>query len=182
MKRRYLTKEEIARLLEIVSADKTSYRDFCMISLAFWHGLRVSELISLTLDDYDPLSHRLHIHRLKGGFSTTHPLHPSGNTLLNRWLSERERWPGHELRWLFLSRQGGRMSRQRFYQLLRHYGKVACLPLSISPHMLRHACGYALAERGKDTRLIQDYLGHRNIRHTVLYTAANAERFMNAWR
>ncbi|WP_279616106.1 tyrosine-type recombinase/integrase [Kosakonia oryziphila] len=47
--------------------------------------------------------------------------------------------------------------------------------------MLRHACGYALAELGNDTRLIQDYLGHRNIQHTVLYTAANSARFKNAW-
>lgn len=47
--------------------------------------------------------------------------------------------------------------------------------------MLRHACGYELAERGADTRLIQDYLGHRNIRHTVRYTASNAARFAGLW-
>ncbi|WP_275284819.1 tyrosine-type recombinase/integrase, partial [Escherichia coli] len=50
-----------------------------------------------------------------------------------------------------------------------------------APHMLRHACGYELAERGADTRLIQDYLGHRNIRHTVRYTASNAARFAGLW-
>ncbi len=152
-----------------------------MISLAFWHGLRVSELVSLRLDDYDPLSQRIFIRRLKGGFSTTHPLHPDGGSVLQRWLNERQRWPGHQQRWLFLSRQGGRLSRQRFYQLFRTYGVIAKLPLAIHPHMLRHACGFELAERGNDTRLIQDYLGHRNIRHTVLYTAANADRFMSAW-
>lgn len=48
--------------------------------------------------------------------------------------------------------------------------------------MLRHACGYALADNGADTRLIQDYLGHRNIRHTVRYTASNAARFEGIWR
>ncbi|WP_273831274.1 tyrosine-type recombinase/integrase, partial [Serratia bockelmannii] len=65
--------------------------------------------------------------------------------------------------WLFLSQRGTRLSRQRFYQLLRRYGERAGLPLPLHPHMLRHACGYNLAERGNDTRLIQDYLGHRNI-------------------
>ena len=137
--------------------------------------------MSLRLEDYDPLSQRIHIHRLKGGFSTIHPLQAEENTLLQCWLQERRRWPDQEQQWLFLSRQGGKLSRQRFYQLLRTYGQAAQLPVPIHPHMLRHACGFALADRGNDTRLIQDYLGHRNIRHTVLYTAANALRFINAW-
>ncbi|ECZ4168724.1 tyrosine-type recombinase/integrase, partial [Salmonella enterica] len=56
------------------------------------------------------------------------------------------------------------------------------ISVNIHPHMLRHACGYALANQGMDTRLIQDYLGHRNIRHTVLYTASNVERFRKVWQ
>ena len=50
------------------------------------------------------------------------------------------------------------------------------------PHMLRHACGFALADQGADTRLIQDFLGHRNIQHTVMYTATNPARFERLWR
>lgn len=106
---------------------------------------------------------------------------PEENLVLQAWLVERQRFTGSHLPWLFLSQRGTRLSRQRFYQLLRHYGICVNLPLPLHPHMLRHACGYSLAERGNDTRLIQDYLGHRNIRHTVLYTAANAARFNNAW-
>lgn len=101
--------------------------------------------------------------------------------VLQQWMGERRHYPGNPLPWLFLSQQGKRLSRQRFYQLLRRYGHRANLPLPLHPHMLRHACGYNLAERGNDTRLIQDYLGHRNIRHTVIYTAANAARFNNIW-
>ncbi|ECH5906058.1 tyrosine-type recombinase/integrase, partial [Salmonella enterica] len=56
------------------------------------------------------------------------------------------------------------------------------LGLAIHPHMLRHACGYALANQGLDTRLIQDYLGHRNISHTVRYTASNPDRFKKVWQ
>jgi Phage integrase family len=58
--------------------------------------------------------------------------------------------------------------------LMQTYSKAASLPLLAHPHMLRHACGFALADQGADTRLIQDYLGHRNIQHTVKYTATSA--------
>jgi type 1 fimbriae regulatory protein FimB len=65
---------------------------------------------------------------------------------------------------------------------LRNYSKAAALPLLAHPHMLRHACGFALADQGGDTRLIQDYLGRRNIQHTVKYTATNPTRFEKRWR
>jgi site-specific recombinase XerD len=66
--------------------------------------------------------------------------------------------------------------------LLRKFSTPASLPLLTYPHMLRHACGFALADQGADTRLIQDYLGHRNIQHTVKYTATNPARFEKLWR
>ena len=66
--------------------------------------------------------------------------------------------------------------------LLAKLSAAAELPLRAHPHMLRHACGFALADQGADTRLIQDYLGHRNIQHTVRYTAANPVRFERLWR
>lgn len=53
--------------------------------------------------------------------------------------------------------------------------------MQVRPHMLRYSCGYALADLGKDTRLIQDYLGHRNISHTLGYTASNLKRFNKIW-
>jgi type 1 fimbriae regulatory protein FimB len=65
---------------------------------------------------------------------------------------------------------------------LRKYSAAASLPLLAHPHMLRHACGFALGDQGADTRLIQDYLGHRNIQHTVRYTATNPARFEKLWR
>ncbi|MCT4737232.1 tyrosine-type DNA invertase [Raoultella ornithinolytica] len=181
MKRKYLSGSEISLLLQTVLTSSPSLRDYCMILMAFVHGLRVSELISMRLEDYEPLSMRLHVRRLKGGFSTIHPLLPDENITLQRWLNERKNWSGNTLPWMFLSQRGENMSRQRFYQLLRRYGEKAGLPVRVHPHMLRHACGFELAERGNDTRLIQDYLGHRNIRHTVRYTAANSARFSSAW-
>jgi site-specific recombinase XerD len=72
------------------------------------------------------------------------------------------------------------LSRKTAWAAIRNCGKLAGLPLPIHPHMLRHACGYALADQGADTRLIQDYLGHRNIQHTVIYTAANPAILVSA--
>ncbi|HGK4757678.1 tyrosine-type DNA invertase [Enterobacter cloacae] len=181
MKRKYLTKDEMNTLLLAISNNMKSFRDYCMVSMAFIHGLRVSELTNLKIEDYDPLSQNIYIRRLKGGLSTSQPLLSEENSILLNWLNERKNLPGRDLPWIFLSNQGKKISRQRFYQLVRNYGRLACLPLDIHPHMLRHSCGYGLADLGNDTRLIQDYLGHKNIRHTVTYTVSNAARFKNVW-
>jgi type 1 fimbriae regulatory protein FimB len=146
----------MSALLRTISEKKNSRRDWCMVYMAFIHGLRVSELTGLKLADYDRLSQRLHIRRLKGGFSTTHPVLPEEQRELESWLIERARSSGQHLPWLFLSSKGGRLSRQRIYALIKEYGMAAALPVETHPHMLRHACGYGLAELGNDTRLIQD--------------------------
>ena len=82
----------------------------------------------------------------------------------------------------FISERRRPLSRKRIWGAVRSYGELAGLPLRAHPHMLRHACGYALADQGADTRLIQDYPGRRNIQHTVIYTAANPAGFERLWR
>ncbi|EEU1357123.1 tyrosine-type recombinase/integrase [Escherichia coli] len=177
--RRYLSENEVQLLLD--TAQQHSLRNYCMIYLAFIHGLRVSELLSLQLSDYDPLASTLSIRRLKGGLSTIHPLSPEGGHIISLWLQERSHSPSADSPWFFPSRNHTHLTRQRFWQIIRTYGVMAGLAVRVHPHMLRHACGFALAERGNDTRLIQDYLGHKNIRHTVRYTATNPARFRQAW-
>lgn len=83
---------------------------------------------------------------------------------------------------LFISERRSLLNRKIAWHLVREHGRRAGLAVEVHPHMLRHACGYALADRGADTRLIQDYLGHRNIQHTVRYTATNAARLEKLWR
>jgi len=80
------------------------------------------------------------------------------------------------------SERRGPLSRKTVWLAIRRYGEAAGLEIATHPHMLRHACGFALADQGADTRLIQDYLGHRNIQHTVRYTATNPARFEKLWR
>ncbi|MBI3311896.1 MAG: tyrosine-type recombinase/integrase [Serratia liquefaciens] len=175
--RKYLNESEIKNMVKNITGGLNSIRDSCMITMCFIHGLRASELSSLTVDNIELAERRIFIPRLKNGLSVQHPLQRDETIMLERWLDFRKDSRHAGQPWLFLSRKGGRLSRQQIYRLIRDYGKAACLEVPAHPHMLRHACGYSLANKGMDTRLIQDYLGHRNIQHTVLYTASNAQRF-----
>lgn len=175
--RKYLDESEIKSMIENIHKGLNAWRDKCMISMCFIHGLRASELSGMTLDNIELDAKRIYITRLKNGLSVQHPLHDDEIAMLSIWLEIRKNWRDADQPWLFLSRKGGRLSRQQIYRLIRDYGKNANIPIPTHPHMLRHACGYFLANQGIDTRLIQDYLGHRNIHHTVLYTASNAMRF-----
>ncbi|WP_272666955.1 tyrosine-type DNA invertase [Providencia sp. PROV069] len=179
--RKYLTQQEISRLLAACHLSRYPERNSCLIYMCFIHGLRASEALSLKLSDLNLESNELYVHRLKNGFSVNHPLIDEEIPLIKAWLKIRNTWKGKESQWLFLSERGTAMTRQRFYQLFSRLGELAELTLGIHPHMLRHACGYALADRGADTRLIQDYLGHTNIQHTVRYTASNPARFRGVW-
>lgn len=176
-KRNFLTQNEIESLLNAANSGPHAARNYCLTLLCFIHGFRASEICRLRISDIDLRSKCIYIHRLKKGFSTTHPLLNKEIQALKRWLDIRDEYPQSTSEWLFLSRKGNPLSRQQFYQIISASGDQAGLPLEIHPHMLRHSCGFALANMGIDTRLIQDYLGHRNIRHTVWYTASNAGRF-----
>ncbi|VEA96147.1 type 1 fimbriae regulatory protein FimB [Salmonella enterica subsp. houtenae] len=181
--RKHLTHSEVKRLLHQASVGRDPERDCCLIWMGFIHGCRVSELNGLRLSDLDLESGCIYMKRLKNGLSTVHPLENTEKHLLLRWLEKRSSFRNlDDQNWLFLSQKGHRLSRQRIYRMLREYGRRAGLDINAHPHMLRHACGYALADKGADTRVIQDYLGHRNIQHTVLYTAANAGRFRQLWK
>ena len=180
--RKYLTQNEVERLLACAGEGSQGERNYCLVYMSFLHGFRVSEACQLRLSDLDLQEGCLYIRRLKQGFSTTHPLLGNEVRAIKRWLKVRKAMAGADSDWLFLSVRGGPLTRQRVYQLIQGLGERAGISVCSHPHMLRHACGFALADRGVDTRLIQDYLGHRNIRHTVRYTASNAGRFDGVWR
>ena len=175
--RKFLSSSEVQRLFDAIPEHKNTVRDKCMLLVCFIHGLRVTELCNLRLQDLDLLSNKLHVNRLKNGFSVQHPIQSRERGALIAWLAVRPQYLEADGDYLFLSRQGGQLSRQQLHRLIREYGELAQLDVPVHPHMLRHACGYALADQGVDTRLIQDYLGHKNIQNTVIYTASNVARF-----
>lgn len=180
--RRYITQGEWNTLMSTIPHDEDYARDRCILIMMYIHGLRVSELTNILLSSIDLESNEIYIRRMKNGFSTTHPIQEEEKIWLMKWLESREKkLGGKSSPWLFISARKEKISRQQVYTLVRHYGEMANLPIRLHPHILRHACGYALANQGLDTRLIQDYLGHKNIRHTVHYTASNCKRFSRVW-
>ncbi|EFH2648571.1 tyrosine-type recombinase/integrase [Escherichia coli] len=181
--RKYITNSEWALFFNAITGTRNEIRDKALLQITYIHGLRVSELIDLRLGDFDMTEKIVFIRRLKNVLSTSHPLQPETIELLQRWFLIRKRYTkGSQDDYLFLSSHGKKISRQWIYKLCARYSQRAGLRIKVHPHMLRHACGYALANQGLDTRLIQDYLGHRNIHHTVLYTASNPGRFNRVWR
>jgi type 1 fimbriae regulatory protein FimB len=179
--RKHLVSAEVDKLIAATKGRRYEARDRCLLLLMFRHGFRVSEACGLKLSQVDIESRVLHVERLKKGLSTTHPLRPEEIRAVKAWLTQRKKMKP-ETDAFFVSERRAPLRRQRVWHAIRHYGELAGLPLPAHPHMLRHACGFALADQGADTRLIQDYLGHRNIQHTVIYTASNPARFERLWR
>ena len=177
-RREYLTPDEIEKLLQASSKlGRHGARDRTLILIAYRHGLRVSELVALRWDQVDLKAGLLHVARLKNGLASTHPIR--GPEL--RALRElRRNYPSSP--YLFVSELGGPLTPATFRKLLARAGERAKLPFPIHPHMLRHSTGYRLANDGHDTRSIQQYLGHRNITHTVRYTELSPERFKGFWK
>ncbi|WP_072091798.1 tyrosine-type DNA invertase [Trabulsiella odontotermitis] len=180
--RKYLTRQEIQHMETATSTRRYAIRDRCLVRLCFIHGFRVSELRRVLLSDIDIEGRSIYIRRLKCGLSTIHPLAEAEIQILLAWLGERRCWRNADSPYLFISQKGDLLSRGYIHGLFRALGEEAELGIPVHPHMLRHACGYALADLGVDTRLIQDYLGHRNINHTVIYTATNHKRFCSVWK
>jgi len=174
--REYLTPKEVDALMEAARKNRRGHRDATMVLLAFRHGLRPSELCGLKWEQFDLGQGTVHINRLKNGISSVHPLAGVELRALRRLQREE---PAN--RYLFVSERGAPMSVEGFRKMVRRAGEAAGLPFTLHPHMLRHACGYKLANDGQDTRAIQLYMGHRNIQNTVGYTQLSTARFRNFW-
>jgi type 1 fimbriae regulatory protein FimB/type 1 fimbriae regulatory protein FimE len=158
--------------------NRYGHRDATMILVAYRHGLRASELTDLRWEQVDFRTTSLHVRRVKQGTPSTHPV--LGDEL--RALRRLQREQCHKSRFVFTSERGAPFTTAGFARMVERAGKAAKLAFKPHPHMLRHACGYALANRGHDTRALQAYLGHRNIQHTVRYTELSPTRFKNFWR
>ena len=118
----------------------------------------------------------LHIRRAKGGTATTHPLLGDEIRTL-RALKRAAKSP-----FVFVSERGAPFTVSGLQKLVERAGIAAKLGFKVHPHMLRHATGFVLANRGTDTRTLQAYLGHRSIQSTVRYTELTPNRFKNLWR
>jgi site-specific recombinase XerD len=176
--REYLTEAEVERLMVAAKRNRWGHRDSTMVLVAYRHGLRASELVDLRWDQVEFGSGALHVRRVKQGTPSTHPI--LGDELRALRRLQREQEPKSPF--VFTSERGAPFSTAGFARMIERAGREAKLAFKAHPHMLRHACGYALANKGHDTRALQAYLGHRNIQHTVRYTELSPTRFKDFWR
>jgi integrase len=175
--REHLTPAEVDRLIDAAKRNRWGHRDAAMVLMAYRHGFRASELVDLEWSQVDFDHQVLHVRRVKKGSPATHPL--QGDTM--RAL-RRLRRDAPNATFVFLSERGAPFSAAGFAKMVERAGREAAFAFKVHPHMLRHACGYKLANDGKDTRSLQAYLGHKNIRHTVTYTALSPTAFKDFWK
>jgi integrase len=176
--REHLTEAEVERLMDAARKNRWGRRDATMILVAYRHGLRPAELVDLRWDQIEFAAGALHVRRVKRGTPSTHPI--LGDELRALRRLQREQEPKSPF--VFSSERGAPFTAAGFARMVERTGVEARLGFKSHPHMLRHACGYALANKGHDTRALQAYLGHRNIQHTVRYTELSPTRFKDFWR
>lgn len=176
--RDYLTEQEVERLIHAAGqVGRNPHRDRTMLLMAYSHGLRVSELVTLNWGHINLEEGTIHCGRVKNGIPSVHPLRSREIRALRKIRKARP-----YARFVFLSERGAPLTTRAVQHIVRRAGQKAGIGWPVHPHMLRHSCGYRHANAGQDTRAIQAYLGHRSIQHTVRYTQLSPERFNNFWK
>ena len=184
-----LSEEEVDRLLgSVVGEDAVARRDRAILELLYGTGMRISELVGLSLVD---LTLEEGIVRVfgKGSKERIVPLGRFAREALAAWLAPSGRGAVAPHRWarrgdaeaVFLNLRGGRLSRQGAWGIVRHYGDKVGLGDRLSPHVMRHSCATHMLDHGADIRVVQELLGHASIATTQVYTKVSAERLRRAY-
>ncbi len=179
--REHLTEAEVAKLLNSLKQNRYGHRDWLIGLMIYRHGLRVSEACDLRWDDVDLARRTIIIRRLKGSTHSSHYLERDELTGLKRLHREQET-ARQSSSYVFVNERGQPFGRMGIGRMIERAGEVAGLSFRVHVHMLRHSTGYALANRGMDTRRLQHFLGHASITNTVRYTAMSPEPFKDIWR
>jgi type 1 fimbriae regulatory protein FimE len=171
-KRSFLSAQEVTLLLAAAKNSRYSTRDRALILLTFRHGLRASEAVSLQWSQIDLKAARIQVNRLKGSEDSVQPLEADEIRLLQ---ALKKNSPDNAF--VFVSERGCVMTADNFLKVMAKLGRAVGFTFKCHPHQLRHGAGYQLVNAGVSTRTIQAYLGHKNIKHTEMYTKLNATAF-----
>jgi integrase len=176
--REYLTPAEIEKLIKAAKEGRWGLRDACLIMVAYRHGLRAVEACDLEWSQVEfGRNASLHVRRAKSGKPAVHPIRGDELRMLTALRKEYT-----DSRYVFTTERGTPFTTDAINRLVKIIGQRAKLAMPVHFHMLRHSCGYKLANEGIDTRAIQDWLGHVSITHTTRYTQLSQTRFKDFWR
>ena len=179
-----LSEEEVGQLLgAVVGEDTVARRDRAILELLYGTGMRISELVGLSLADISLDDSVLRAFG-KGSKERIVPIGRWAREALVEWLAASGRGAMTPTRWarrgdaeaVFLNKRGGRLSRQGAWMIVRHYGDKVGLRDRLTPHVLRHSCATHMLDHGADIRVVQELLGHASIATTQVYTKVSAER------
>ena len=163
-------------------------RDRAVLETLYGTGVRVSELVGLSLGDVDLAAASMRVLG-KGAKERVLPLGRLALAALGDWLApagrgemEPERWASRsDAEAVFLNRRGTRLSRQGVYQLVRRHGRDAGITAPLTPHVLRHSFATHLLDNGADIRVVQELLGHAKVTTTQIYTSVSRERLFQVY-
>lgn len=177
-----LSVAEVDRLLSRKADDPLAMRDQAMLELLYSSGMRVSELVKLTVERANLDAGFVRCIG-KGSKERIVPIGRRAVSAIRAYLEQRRSLRGGRVRHdvdpkapLFISRRGESLSRQMVWIILRRYARQARLAKRISPHVLRHSFATHLLERGADLRVVQELLGHADISTTQIYTHVHQDR------
>ncbi len=178
---KYLTENQVEHLITVAKTcghnDWQKKRNTLLVMMLFRHGLRRTEAKTLRWNEINFEDSQIHITRLKNGKICVHPIREREMRMMKKF-----RRMSPNFMYVFPTTDGAMLSDSGFRHILNKIGMNSNLPFRIHPHMLRHACGFCLAHKGVDTRAIQEYLGHKDISHTAVYTETAPNRFNNFWK
>ncbi|HEX4904300.1 MAG TPA: site-specific tyrosine recombinase [Acidimicrobiales bacterium] len=184
-----LTEDEVATLIGAVTGwDPRARRDRAILEVLYGTGLRISELVGLSLGDLD-LDEGLVRAFGKGSKERVVPLMGMSLQAMREWLAPSGRGAVEPARWarrgdaeaVFLNLRGGRLTRQGAWGIIRHHGDRVGLRDRLTPHVLRHSCATHLLDHGADIRVVQELLGHASISTTQVYTLVSQSRLREAY-
>lgn len=181
---RVLSEDEVVRLLnqpDIKTAE--GFRDRTMLEVLYATGMRVSELINLTLERVD-LNMKYIIAFGKGSKERIVPLGSVAAEFLQQYLEKvrpKLTHAGRNTNIVFLAFGGHELTRQRFWQIIRAYGRKANINKALTPHILRHSFATHLLDNGADLRSVQELLGHSDISTTQIYTHLTNKRLRDIY-
>ncbi len=180
---KFLTEEEVDKLLDIKLTKPIDYRNKAMLELLYATGMRISELLNLTLANYNEQDATVKVMG-KGSKERVIPISDITIKYLNLYINEYRNFilKSKISDYLFINYSGSKMSRQGFFKILKNLCDACGIEKEISPHTLRHSFATHLLNNGADLRIIQELLGHENISTTEIYSHLSNEKLKEDYK